>query len=62
MPLVAITLVEGKTVEQKRKVVDRITKAIVEELGTKPEAVTVTITDVPSTNYAAAGVLISDRK
>ncbi|MBI2818233.1 MAG: 2-hydroxymuconate tautomerase family protein [Acidobacteria bacterium] len=61
MPLIQVTLLEGRTPEQKRKVVERITAVMVEELGTKREAVTITFVDVPPTNYATGGVLVLDR-
>ena len=62
MPLIQVTMLEGRSPEQKRKMVDRITTAVVEELGTKREAVTITIVDVPPSNYASGGVLVLDRK
>ena len=62
MPLIQVTLLEGRTPEQKRKVVERLTNVIVEELGSKREAVTVTINDVSAANYASGGVLIQDKK
>ena len=62
MPHIQITLLEGRTPEQKRKVVERITTTMVEEIGTKREAVTVTFLDVPPSNYASGGVLVLDRK
>ncbi len=61
MPLIQITMLEGRTPEQKRRIVERITNTMVEELGIKREAVTMTITDVPPSNYASAGVLVLDR-
>ncbi len=62
MPYIAITMLEGRTPEQKRKIVERITATMVEELGTKREAVTVTFVEVPPANYASGGVLVLDRK
>jgi len=62
MPLIQVTLLEGRSPEQKRKLVERITDVVVEELGTKREAVTVTLVDVPKSNYATAGVLALDKK
>ena len=62
MPLIQVTLLEGRTPEQKRKIVERLTSTMVEELGTKREAVTVTFVDVPASNYASGGVLALDKK
>lgn len=62
MPHVQITLVEGRTPEQKRRLVERITDAIVEEARAKRENVHVAFLDVPASNYAEAGVLVADQK
>jgi len=61
MPLIQVTMLEGRTPEQKRRIVERFTNVLVEELSIKREAVTMTIVDVPPSNYAAAGVLVLDR-
>lgn len=61
MPHVQITWVEGRTPEQKRKIVERVTKALVEEGRAKLENVHVAFLDVASTNYAEAGVLVADQ-
>lgn len=61
MPHAQITWVEGRTPEQKRKIVERVTKALVEEGRAKLENVHVCFIDVPATNYAEAGVLVADQ-
>jgi 4-oxalocrotonate tautomerase len=61
MPHVQITLLEGRTVEQKRRVVKRITALIQEELGVKPEALSIVFVEVAREDYARNGVLIADR-
>jgi 4-oxalocrotonate tautomerase len=62
MPLVQITMLSGRTVEQKRKVAQRITDVIVEEAGAKREAVVVTFNEVSKESYASGGVLMADKK
>lgn len=62
MPLVQITLLRGRTIEQKRKIAQRITEVMVEEAKTVREAVVVTFVDVERDSYARGGVLLSDRK
>ena len=62
MPHIQITMLEGRSPEQKRKVAERITQTLVEEIGTTREAVTVAFVEVSPANYAAAGVLVLDRK
>ncbi len=62
MPHVQITWVEGRTPEQKRKIVQRITQALEEDGRAKRENIHVAILDVPATNYAEAGVVVADQK
>lgn len=62
MPHVQITMIEGRTTEQKRKVVKRITEVLHEELGTAPEGISVALVEVPRDSYARAGVLLADRQ
>jgi 4-oxalocrotonate tautomerase len=62
MPHVQISWVEGRSPEQKRKIVERVTQALVEEGRAKRENIHVTFVDVPATNYAEAGVLVADQK
>lgn len=61
MPHVQITMLTGRTVEQKRRVVQRVTELLCDELQAKPEAVVVTLIEVPRENYARGGVLLCDR-
>jgi 4-oxalocrotonate tautomerase len=37
MPLIQVTMLQGRTVEQKRKLAQRITDAMVEEAGARRE-------------------------
>jgi 4-oxalocrotonate tautomerase len=62
MPMVQITILEGRTAEQKRKVAKRITEVLVEELGAKPDALVIAINEVSRESYAVGGVLLADRK
>ena len=62
MPHVQITWVEGRTLEQKRKVAERVTAVLIEDGKAKRENIHVSFHDVPSTNYAEAGVLVVDQK
>jgi 4-oxalocrotonate tautomerase len=62
MPHVQITWVEGRTPEQKRKIAERVTAVLIEDGKAKRENIHVSFHDVPSTNYAEAGVLVVDQK
>ena len=62
MPFVTVTLKEGRTLEQKRRMVKAITEVMVETVEARPEVVTVIIYDAPSSNLARAGVLAYDKE
>jgi len=62
MPYAQITWVAGRTPEQKRKIAERITEALVEEGRARRENVHVTFVDLPPTDYAEAGVTVADQK
>ena len=62
MPLVEITMLQGRTVDQKRKIAQRITDAMVEEAGARCEAVVVTFVEVSRESYASGGVLMADKQ
>ncbi len=61
MAHVQITLLEGRTVEQKRRAAKRITDALHEELNVKAEKLTIAFVEVPRNSYARNGTLLSDR-
>jgi len=61
MAHVQLTLLEGRTIEEKRRAVKRITEVLKEELNVNPEKLTIAFIEVPRHNYARNGVLISDR-
>jgi 4-oxalocrotonate tautomerase len=62
MPIIHVHMFEGKTIDQKRKLVVAMTEAVVKSLDTKPESVRILIHDIPRHNLAVAGVLASERK
>ncbi len=61
MPLVQVTMLQGRTVEQKRKIAARITDAMVEEAGARKEGIVVTFVEVSKESYASGGVLMVDK-
>jgi 4-oxalocrotonate tautomerase len=61
MPVIQVTLLKGRSIEQKRKLAARMTDAIVEEAGAKRESVTVTFVEVTREDYASGGVLMADK-
>ena len=62
MPYVQITWLEGRSVEQKRKIAKRIASALMEERKASAEHIQITFQDLPATSYALAGTLVADLK
>jgi len=62
MPLVQITMLQGRTADQKRKIARRVTDAMVEEAGACREAIVVTFLEVSKESYASGGELIADKQ
>ncbi len=62
MPVVTIQLFEGRTLEQKRKLVRAVTDAVVEYTGARPDALHVILQEVPRENWGRAGILAVDRQ
>ncbi|MGS0623225.1 2-hydroxymuconate tautomerase [Ralstonia sp. VS2407] len=60
MPFAQIYMIEGRTTEQKRAVIDKVTAALVEATGAPKENVRVWIHDVPKENWGIAGVSARD--
>lgn len=62
MPVIQITMLQGRTADQKRKVAQRVTDALVEEAGAKREGIIVTFNEVSKESYASGGELLIDKK
>ncbi len=61
MPMVQVTMLAGRTTDQKRKIAKRITDALVEEAGVRREAIIVAFHEVSKESYASAGELMADK-
>lgn len=62
MPVIHIEMLEGRTSEQKRACAEAVTKAWCDTCGGTPQGVTIIFSDVPKSDWAIAGRLVSDRK
>jgi 4-oxalocrotonate tautomerase len=62
MPVIQITMSQGRTVEQKRELVSVLTKEAARILQTKEHAIRVLIYEVSKENWGDAGVLGLDMK
>jgi 4-oxalocrotonate tautomerase len=61
MPIVQIELLAGRTVDQKRALVAKVTDAICESLDVTPDKVSIILRDMEYHNYAKNGKLFSDK-
>ena len=59
MPVVIVEIWEGRTIEQKKQLVEGITSAMV-NIGVPPEVVHIIIKDNPKHNWAIGGKLFSE--
>jgi 4-oxalocrotonate tautomerase len=54
MPHVVIKMIEGRGEEQKQRLTELVTKAIMDGAGCKESSVSVAIEDVPAADWTAA--------
>ena len=60
MPFAQIYMIEGRSEEQKRAVIEKVSAALVEATGAPLANVRVWIQDVPKENWGIAGVSAKD--
>jgi 4-oxalocrotonate tautomerase len=60
MPTYHVEMLEGRTLEQKKQLVQAITRVSVEILGGHSDSVDVLITDIKRDNWATGGKLWSE--
>jgi 4-oxalocrotonate tautomerase len=60
MPTYHVEMMEGRTIEQKKKLVAEITRVSVDILGGVADSVDVIITDIKRENWATGGKLWSE--
>ena len=61
MPFAQIYLLEGRSEEQKRAVIEKVTLALVEAVGAPKENVRVLVHDVPKEGWGIGGQSAKDR-
>ena len=62
MPLIQVTMIEGRTAEQKRALLEAITNAVHETIDAPLDSIRVWVVDVPSRQFMSAGELAADRR
>jgi 4-oxalocrotonate tautomerase len=60
MPFAQIFMIEGRTEEQKRAVIEKVTAALVEAVDAPVETVRVWIQDIPKSQWGIAGKSAKD--
>lgn len=61
MPVVQISMYEGRTPDQKAKIIKAVTKAISDTAGIPDSATTIIIQDVKKHDWAVGGVQSSEQ-
>lgn len=57
MPIVEITIIEGRDQGAKRRLVEKVTDAIAESIAVPRDAVRIILREIPGEHYAVGGVL-----
>ena len=60
MPFAQIYMLEGRTPEQKKAVIEKVTQALVEAVGAPQASVRVWIHEMPKENWGIAAVSAKD--
>ncbi len=60
MPIAEVHLLEGRTVEQKRKLIAEMTRAISDSVDGKPDQVRIIIHEMPKEHFGIGGVSAKD--
>ena len=61
MPIITVKMIEGRTDEQKKALVEKVTEAVAETTGAPKENVFIIIEDMKKEHYATGGVRFSDK-
>lgn len=62
MPFIDIALTQGRTPQQLRALISKLTDATVEAIEAPRQSVRVVVREVPTTHWAAGDVTIAERK
>lgn len=62
MPIIEVTLLEGRTAEAKSALISSLTDAAIEAVGAPRESVRVILREVPAEHFAVGGVSIAERR
>lgn len=60
MPFITVKMLEGRTQDQKRRIVEGITSVVAEACGIEPDRIHVFLEDMAADSYARGGIRASD--
>ncbi len=60
MPIVVVNIKEGRTLDQKRAMVTKMTEVLCETMEVKETSVRIIINEMKNDNFAIAGTLVCD--
>lgn len=61
MPVIQINLMQGRTNEQKKRLAEKVTDAVIEALGVPRETVRILIHEMGPYDFAVGGVPMAER-
>lgn len=61
MPMLQVSILEGRTPQQKEELIARLTQTVTETLSVKPESVRILIQEMPKTHWGIAGQSVAKR-
>lgn len=61
MPIVTVQMLEGRSDDQKRALVEKVTAAVSETIEAPKERISVVIDEMKPTNFGVAGIRQSDK-
>jgi 4-oxalocrotonate tautomerase len=62
MPIIEVTLIEGRRPEQLRDLITRLTDAAAMAVDAPRDSVRVILREVPATHFAAGDVTVAERR
>jgi len=62
MPIIEVTLMEGRTYEKKKALIKELTDATENAIGAPRQAIRVILREVPAEHFAVAGVPKSEEQ
>jgi 4-oxalocrotonate tautomerase len=62
MPLIQVSMAEGRSTAQKKALLEAITAAVHDSIGAPVESIRVWVHEFPPTDYIAGGEVLADRR